>query len=280
LSIVLKIIVLELLNWEINDIIFIANNMAGDLFGVKLIIRRSDMTVAAFFDIDGTLYREGLITELFKKLIKYEIIEMDKWYSEVRPEYENWDKRQGNYDSYLLKMVEIFIQSVKGLHRIQLEFIAKNIISQKGDRVYTFTRDKILWHKEQGHKVITVSGSPMELIVEMAAKYGFDDYIGTIYKMDENETYTGEVIPMWDSESKKKAIEGFIKKYDIELDKSYAYGDSSGDIAMLEMVEYPTCVNPTKELVTIAKHHPFLSQNLQVVVERKDVIYRLKPENI
>ncbi|MEG0642009.1 MAG: HAD-IB family hydrolase, partial [Clostridium sp.] len=29
--------------------------------------------IAAFFDIDGTLYREGLITEVFKKLIKYEI---------------------------------------------------------------------------------------------------------------------------------------------------------------------------------------------------------------
>ncbi len=26
------------------------------------------MTTAAFFDIDGTIYREGLITEVFKKL--------------------------------------------------------------------------------------------------------------------------------------------------------------------------------------------------------------------
>lgn len=238
------------------------------------------MSVAAFFDIDGTLYREGLITELFKKLIKYEIIEMDKWYREVKPEYENWDKRQGNYDSYLLKMLEIYIQSVKGLHRIQMEFIAKNIISQKGDRVYTFTRDKIKWHKEQGHKVIIISGSPNELIIQMAAKYGFDDSIGTIYELDENDIYTGEVIPMWDSESKKKAIEGFIKKYDLDLDKSYAYGDSSGDVNMLEMVGFPTCVNPTKELVSIAKASPFLSQNLQVIVERKDMIYRLKPLDI
>ena len=35
--------------------------------------------VAAFFDIDGTLYREGLITEVFKKMIKCEIIEPEKW---------------------------------------------------------------------------------------------------------------------------------------------------------------------------------------------------------
>ncbi len=238
------------------------------------------MSVAAFFDIDGTLYREGLITELFKKLIKYEIIEMDKWYSEVRPEFENWDKRQGDYDKYLLKMVEIYIQSVKGLHRTQLEFIAKNIIRQKGDRVYTYTRDRIKWHKEQGHMVITISGSPMELIKEMAAKHGFDDYIGSIYKMDYKETYTGEVIPMWDSESKKKSIISFVKKYNIDLDKSYAYGDSSGDLTMLEMVKNPVCVNPTRELVNMAKAHPYLSEALQVIVERKDMIYRLKPKDI
>ena len=238
------------------------------------------MTAAAFFDIDGTLYREGLITELFKKLIKYEIIETDMWYSEVKPEFENWDKRQGDYDKYLLKMVEIYIQSVKGLHRTQLEFIAKNIIRQKGDRVYTYTRDRIKWHKEQGHMVITISGSPMELIKEMAAKYGFDDYIGSIYEMDYKETYTGEVIPMWDSNSKKNAVNGFIKKYDIDLDQSYAYGDSSGDLTMLEMVKNPVCVNPTRELVNLAKAHPYLSTALQVVVERKDMIYKLKPLDI
>ena len=61
--------------------------------------------VAAFFDIDGTVYREGLITEVFKKLVKYEIIQGEKWYNEVRPEFVRWDKRQGDYDNYLLKMV-------------------------------------------------------------------------------------------------------------------------------------------------------------------------------
>ena len=33
--------------------------------------------VAAFFDIDGTLYRDSLMTEHFKKLIKYEA---DSWW--------------------------------------------------------------------------------------------------------------------------------------------------------------------------------------------------------
>ena len=35
---------------------------------------------AAFFDIDGTIYREGLITEVFKKIIKYDLVDENKWY--------------------------------------------------------------------------------------------------------------------------------------------------------------------------------------------------------
>ena len=47
------------------------------------------MSTAAFFDIDGTLFREGLISEIFKKLVTYEIVEMDRWYREVMPQFEN-----------------------------------------------------------------------------------------------------------------------------------------------------------------------------------------------
>ena len=30
---------------------------------------------AAFVEIDGTIYREGLITEVFKKIIKYDLVD-------------------------------------------------------------------------------------------------------------------------------------------------------------------------------------------------------------
>ena len=61
--------------------------------------------IAAFFDIDGTIYREGLITEVFKKMVTHEIISNDRWSDEVRPAFNAWDRRQGDYDDYLQKMV-------------------------------------------------------------------------------------------------------------------------------------------------------------------------------
>lgn len=236
--------------------------------------------IAAFFDIDGTLYREGLIAEIFKKLVKYEIIEVGKWYNEVRPEYQKWDKRQGNYDNYLLKMAEIYKEAVKGLHVSQIQFIANKVVTQKGDRVYTFTRDRIRWHKDQGHKVITISGSPIELVKEMAIKHGFDDYRGAVYLIDEKDVYTGEVLPMWDSQSKRQAIEELANQYHIDLNKSYAYGDTSGDFSMFEVVKFPVCVNPTRELLKKVLDSEMIKKRVQIIVERKDVVYKLTSEDI
>jgi HAD superfamily hydrolase (TIGR01490 family) len=236
--------------------------------------------IAAFFDIDGTLYREGLITEVFKKLIKSELIENDRWYKEVKPYYVKWDKRIGNYDNYLLKMADIYSEAIIGLHRSQIEFIAKQIIKQKGDRVYTYTRDRIKWHKSQGHIIITISGSPIELVKEMSIKYGFDDYVGTKYILNDNDIYTGDIIPMWDSVSKKTAIENFVCKYNIDLDQSYAYGDTSGDYTMLKSISHPTAINPTKELLLKILDDDELKEKINIMLERKDVVYRLSPEHI
>lgn len=237
-------------------------------------------TIAAFFDIDGTLYREGMITEIFKKFIKSDIIESDRWYNEVRDYYVKWDKRIGNYDDYLVKMANIYIEAVKGLHRTQVEFIAKNVIKQKGDRVYTYTRDMIAWHKKQGHKVITISGSPVELVREMAIKHGFDDYRGTIYLMDSNDHYTGQLVPMWDRDNKQIAIDYFVEKYNIDLSQSYAYGDTAGDFTMLKTVSYPRAINPTRELINLLISDPTTKDKAKIIVERKDVIYKLDAKTI
>lgn len=231
--------------------------------------------IAAFFDIDGTIYREGLITEVFKKIIKYELVSENKWYKDVRPAYIKWDKRQGDYDTYLLKMVDIYIEAIKGVDKYHIDYIAKKVIEQKGDRVYTFSRERIKWHKAQGHIVIAISGSPIELVKEMSQKYNMDDFRGTIYKLDNENKYNGEVIPMWDHESKLKAIEELKKKYNIDLSKSYAYGDTSGDITMFKSVGIPYAINPTKELLQKVMENEEIKEKIKVIVERKDVTYGL-----
>lgn len=238
------------------------------------------MKIAAFFDIDGTLYREGLITEVFKKFVTHELVDPSKWHDEVKPTFMKYDRRQGEYDDYLNKMVDIYKQTLIGLSNVHVLHIANTVIQQKGERVYTFTRDEIFKHKKENHLVIAVSGSPIELVEAMARKYEFSDCRGTIYKLDDEGKYTGEVIPMWDHVSKKKALLELAEKYDIDLNESYAYGDTTGDFTMFELVGHPFAINPTKELIEKIKQHPDVAKKITIIVERKNMIYKMNLDNI
>lgn len=232
------------------------------------------MRTAAFFDIDGTLYREGMITAMFKFMINSEIIDKTLWYEDAKDKYQRWEKRVGNYDDYLIRIAEIYTESIKGLHSSHIKFIAQKVIEKNGDKVYQFTRDRMKWHREQGHLVFTISGSPLELVREISKKYEVDKYIGTEY-ITKDELYTGEVKPMWDAKNKKIAMNALVEEYDIDLSQSYAYGDTAGDISMLRSVGHPVAMNGTRELLNLLKEDEVLVKRAKVIVERKDMIYHL-----
>ena len=232
--------------------------------------------IAAFFDIDGTLYRNSLMVEHFKRLIKYEVIDPIIWHSHTKETFHEWDKRQGSYEDYLLEVAKLYIDTIKGKNKSDIEFITNQVIDIKGDRVYRYTRDRIEWHKKQGHKIIFISGSPDYLVSKMAEKYKATDYKGSEYIIDEDNKFTGEIVQMWDSVSKKEAILEFVEKYNIDLSKSYSYGDTSGDLSMLELVGNPIAVNPVKELLLEIKADKILKEKITIIIERKDVIYKLK----
>ena len=132
----------------------------------------------------------------------------------------------------------------------------------------------------RGHLVIAVSGSPLELVEAMAKKYNFDDCKGTVYKVDDKGYYTGEIIPMWDHESKRKALNELKERYDIDFESSYAYGDTTGDLDMFNLVGHPYAINPTHELLDKISLSKPLKDKINIIVERKNVIYHLDPNNI
>jgi len=235
------------------------------------------MTIGAFFDIDGTLYRDSLMIEHFKKLVKYEVFDPNLWHSHVKLTYEMWKKRRGDYDDYMLELAELYISTLKGINMNEIEFIAEQVINLKGDSVYSYTRDKIRWHRQQGHNVFFISGSPQFLVKRMAEKYKATDFRGTEYVTDEEGRFTGIVKQMWDADSKDKAIKDLVDKYNIDLSESYAYGDTNGDMSMLSQVGHPVAINPTKELLENIRNHSALNKNAEIIVERKDIIYRLTP---
>jgi len=230
--------------------------------------------IGAFFDIDGTIYRNSLLTEHFKKMIKYELLDKKIYDENVKKTYTLWSERVGDYDNYLLDLTKVYVEAIKGFSVKDNDFISDQVMKLKGNRVYKYTRDRIKWHKDQGHKVIFISGSPDFLVKRMAEKWNADDYCGSTYFI-ENGVFSGEIGPMWDSEHKIQALNKFCEKYDIDLKDSFAYGDTSGDYTMLNAVGNPIAINPSKEFFKQLRADKQLSEKIQIVVERKDIIYKL-----
>ncbi len=234
--------------------------------------------VGAFFDIDGTLYRNSLMIQHFKKLIKYEVIDPAIWHNHVKHTYYEWEKRYGDFEDYLEELAEFYVRELKGVNKDYIDFIANQVIKINGDQVYKYTRSRIEWHKNSGHKVFFISGSPDFLVEKMAKKYGVTEYRGSEYIVDEENNFTGEIVRMWDSENKQRTIDEFVSRFDVDLNKSYSYGDTAGDLSMLKMVENPIAINPNKNLLKAIKEDEELYKKIDIIVERKDLIYKLSPD--
>ena len=208
-------------------------------------------------------------------MVKYEYINMMTWEGKVKEKFIKWEKRIGDYDDYLEELVETYVDALKNYSKSDMDFIARRVIELKGDRVYKYTRDRLKYHLDKGHKVIIISGSPDFLVGKMAEKYGVKDFRGSEYIIDENGIFTGEVKPMWDAKNKKRVIKQYCEEYSIDLKKSYAYGDTTGDFTMFKQVGNAIAINPARRLLLKLKKDKELREKVTIIVERKDVIYRL-----
>lgn len=235
-------------------------------------------TKVAFFDIDGTIFRNSLMIQHFRTLIKFEIIDPAIWYSEIKEVYTEWETRYGDFEEYLEVIAKAYLDSLKGVDKSFMEIIAAKVIELNGDMVYKYSRDRIEWHKKQGHKLFFISGSPDFLVSKMAEKYSADEYRGTLYEVDEENKFTGEIMKMWDSVSKQRVIDELIEKYDVDLENSFSYGDTTGDLSMLKMVGNPIAINPNKALFLSIRKDIDLKEKIEIIIERKNVIYKLDPD--
>ena len=110
-------------------------------------------------------------------------------------------------------------------------------------------------HQAQSHGVYLVSGT-MEPLLRTVAQ-GLDLFatsaIGTRIEV-RNGRYTGRTIePTAMGQGKAERLNLFLAEHpDVDVAQSFAYADSITDLSVLGMVGHPTAVYPDRELATIA----------------------------
>ncbi len=224
----------------------------------------------AVFDIDGTIFRSSLVLEAVYALIRKGVFP-EKARAEFDSQLEGWRTRKdaNSYDDYIDAVVDTFGRYVRGLNEKTFQLVAKTVVDEQKNYTYVYTRDLVRRLKREGYVLVAISGSPRELVEPFTAEYGFDITRSTIYNV-ENGVYTGTRTAM--HTGKDKLLKDIANEFDLNLSDSIGVGDTRGDIALLSTVSNPIAFNPDKDLLAAAKRHDW-----PIVVERKNVVYELKP---
>ncbi len=233
--------------------------------------------IAAFFDIDGTIFRDSLMIAHFKKMREFKIINDLTLENNIHFSEQSWQKRRVDYDDFLDDISKAYVKSLMGVTYADIMFTARHTVKSRADEVYRFTKNQIEYHHEQGHLVVFISGSPDFLVRHMAKMWNAHVYAGSKYIFKKG-IFTGNIKPMWDSASKLQIMGEIVDMHNIDLENSYAYGDTNGDFTMLQSVGHPYAINPARELLDNIAADEELSKKTTVIVERKDVIYSLKAD--
>ena len=228
------------------------------------------MKPVAFFDIDGTIFRSSLLIELVDELVK-EGVFPDTTADIYEASHRAWKNREGSYEAYIDDVILAFLTHIKGVHYGVFADIARHVVAIQSKRVYRYTRDLIAELKKDGYVIIAISQSPKTVLDEFCQQYGFDKVYGRMYEIGPQDCFTGVVIDEHLIKNKANIIKRIFDRHP-ELDRknSIAVGDTEGDIPLLESVDRPICFNPNQQLYKHAKLN-----NWEVVVERKDVIYKI-----
>ncbi|MBI5644865.1 HAD-IB family phosphatase [Candidatus Kaiserbacteria bacterium] len=223
----------------------------------------------AIFDVDGTIFRSSLLIQLVDVLI-----ERRAFPPEAREtfdkEHRKWLDREGDYEEYIMAVVKAFREHIKGVYYGELVDAAEQIVSEQWKRTYRFTRDLIKDLKEKGYYLLAVSHSPKTVLDKFCPKLGFNKVYGLIYEIGPQDLFTGHVVDEHLIFNKANIVKRAVDKESLTLNHSVGVGDTESDIPFLEMVTKPICFNPNQKLYRTAKRLSW-----DVVVERKDVIYRL-----
>jgi len=119
------------------------------------------------------------------------------------------------------------------------------------------------WHAKQGHEVVVISGT-LEPLAQMAARAletkvaarGITIVIRVIAtRLEEMDgRWTGRILgEAMFGEAKARAARQLAAEMRLDLGRCYAYGDGLHDRWLMEVVGWPTPVNPSKELAGIAR---------------------------
>ena len=120
-------------------------------------------------------------------------------------------------------------------------------------QIYPETRAMVEAHQQKGHTVAIISSATPYQVLPAARSLDIDNVLCTNLQVVDGE-FTGAVErPICFGQGKVIAADTLVKKFGVDLDRSFFYSDSTDDLELLERVGNPRPLNPSNRLLSIAE---------------------------
>lgn len=209
----------------------------------------STPVVVVAFDLDGTLTVRDAVTPFFRRVAgtRKFVIESMKNFPALVSAFAKRDRDAAK---------EIAARAIFG-------GVPENVLAEQGQNMArriagSWLRNDVLarlrWHQEQGHYTVIVSASFGAYVGPLGSRLGVNQVLATELLFDDRGVCTGELAG-GNCRGKEKA-----RRLSNHLDETFddwvlcwAYGDSSGDAAMLAMAD--NAVNVSRISLARAADH-------------------------
>lgn len=202
---------------------------------------------AAFFDVDNTIIRGASSFHLARALYQrqfFSTLDIAR-FAVHQARYLLFGENKQQIDRIRSRALALIAgRSVAEVTAIGEE-VYDTVLSL---RIYPGTRRLLDEHLAAGHQVWLVSATPVEIGELIARRLGTTGALGTVAE-HEDGFYTGRLVgDMMHGRAKAAGVRALAELQDIDLDASYAYGDSLNDVTMMETVGHPCPINPDARL--------------------------------
>jgi HAD superfamily hydrolase (TIGR01490 family) len=212
------------------------------------------MIVASFFDIDGTLTKGHMITRFAEYLTKLSLFSTEV-YAKIDQLKHLFLAKKITYRQIAVEVPKLYAIGFKDRTTKEINQAAKGFASQIiKDSLYSYSVELVQYMKQYG-LTVALSGSPQEVVQLVGNHLGFDLVYGTKIEVIDG-VYTERLIRnLIRKEGKTAVFQNVVKEQNIDLKKSFGFGDTEQDASFLSKVGNPFAINPTPELLTIAKRN-------------------------
>lgn len=186
----------------------------------------------AFFDVDNTIYNGYTAGDFLAFLDSQDLINKTI-YGQVLQATDDYLSKRIDYNEISQRVLDLASLAVKEKTISEIETLVGQFFKNKKEVFKPWVEEVVKHLEKKDYKIILISAGPEYMIKEIAKLIKADKYYATSIEIIDDK-YTGKETHLIHNGEKLE----IIKKLTLDKDtRTIGFGDSTGDIPMLEYVD-------------------------------------------